>query len=311
MTRSIHAALGFLALPLVLPLVWMCGGCAHSGTTHDPAQARLVTEDIPRFWAAYDSAIDGSEQDLRDALQRGYLDPGTAGVRGFTPHRIQSAEHLARTVRAQRAAYEARRDESLSVESRAPAIRQSFERLRLLYPDAVFPDVYFVIGAMNSGGTATDAGLLIGMEMSVNRPETIAALVTHEAVHYLQSPPLNRRLLEQSIVEGAADFIGEMASGGNINADALAYARANIGALWPEFSGMMRGGDYGTWLYVHDRARLNGRPPDLGYAIGHLICEALYARSADKAEAIRTIVECRDPEAILRESGFEDRAALR
>jgi hypothetical protein len=37
-----------------------------------------------------------------------------------------------------------------------PEIRKGFERLKMIYPDAVFPPVYFVTGRRNSGGTDSD-----------------------------------------------------------------------------------------------------------------------------------------------------------
>lgn len=272
----------------------------------DPDEARFVTEDIPRFWAAYDAAIDGTEAELRDALQTMYLDPGTPGVEGFTPNRIQSAEHLAKVVRAQRPKYEAARANSLAVAAHEPAIREGFRELKRLHPDAVFPDVYFVIGGLNSGGTSTPKGIIMGMEMEVNRPETIVALVTHEAVHYIQEFDRSGEiaLVDQIMIEGFADFVGQMASGGNINAAALEYARAHEAELWRELEPALESKDFKPWLYVRDPAKLNGRPPDVGYAMGYLIAESLYESAADKPAALREIVECRDPRAILARSGY-------
>ncbi len=273
----------------------------------DPDQARFVTEDIPRFWAAFDEAADEGEPALAAALQRLYLDPGTPGVVGFTPHRIESAEHLAKTVLARRAEYEAARANSLALGAQEAAIRAAFHRLQDLYPDAVFPDVYFVIGAMNSGGTSQPMGLIMGMEMSVNQPATIPYLVAHEAVHYQQQFAGDRTLFNQIMIEGCADFIGKLASGGDINQEAADYARAHTRTLWTELRPHLDDEKFGNWLYVRDPAKLDGRPPDLGYAMGHLIAEAFYENAGDKQAAIRTIVECRDPRAILDASGFDQR----
>lgn len=288
--------------------------CAHRAERFEarapvpnPDEARFVTEDIPRFWSAFDSAIDKPEPELAAALQTMYLDPGTPGVEGFTPNRIESAEYLARVVKARRADYDAARANSLAIAPLEPEIRAAFHRLQDLYPDAVFPDVYFVIGALNSGGTSQDMGLLIGMEMSVNQPDTIAYLVTHEAVHYLQKAPNNRNLVNQMIIEGCADYIGALASGGCVNQAALDYARANTADLWRELEPHLNDDKYGNWLYVYNEDKLAGRPPDLGYAMGCLIAEMYYEQAADKQQAIRTLVECRDPRKILDDSGFAER----
>jgi hypothetical protein len=64
---------------------------------------------------------------------------------------------------------------------------------------------------------------------------------------------------------------------------------------------------YGTsvsrWPYEGDQAK--DRPADLEYCIGYKICEAFYRRDIDKGEAVRRILHITDPEAFLRESGYE------
>ncbi len=272
----------------------------------NPDESRFVTEDIPRFWAAFDSAIDGTDEELAHALQTMYLDPATPGVEGFTAHRIRSAEHLAKTVRARRADYEAARANSLAVMDQEPAIRAAFHKFKEIYPDAVFPDAYFVIGAFNSGGTSQPMGIIMGMEMDINQPATIPFIVAHEAVHYQQQFRGERTLIDQVMIEGCADYIGLLASGGTINQRALDYARAHTRELWRDMRDHLDDNQFGTWLYVHDADKLAGRPPDLGYAMGCLIAEAYHQRAADKAKAIAEITECRDPRELLEKSGFAE-----
>jgi hypothetical protein len=45
------------------------------------------------------------------------------------------------------------------------SIRAAFDRLKQLYPEALFLDVYFLIGRLNSRGTTSSDGLLIGVDM--------------------------------------------------------------------------------------------------------------------------------------------------
>jgi len=52
------------------------------------------------------------------------------------------------------------------------AIRRAYHRLADLYPDAGFPPVYFLMGQFTSGGTVSDAGQLIGMEMHARSLDT-------------------------------------------------------------------------------------------------------------------------------------------
>jgi hypothetical protein len=251
----------------------------------DPDSARLITSDIQLFWNAMDNAPGDS---LAIHLQRDYLDRATVGVRDFIPGRIASAEDLAAYVRAHRADYDAVRAANLDVSRAEPAIRAAFRNLKALYPPAVFPDVYFVIGRFNSGGTSTNHGLIIGAEM-YRDPARLPAIVSHELIHFQQHYP-NATLLEHSFMEGSADFLGELISGAQINNDAYRYGMAHEAELWREFSAHFDDREFYPWMYGHPS---NGRPNDLGYFIGYRIAQAYYQRTPDKRQAVRDIITAR------------------
>ncbi len=254
-----------------------------AATPHtDPDSAKLITSDVRLFWQAVDRA---SRDSLAPVLQREYLDRGTVGVRDFIPGRIFSAEDLAAAVRDRRAKYDSVRAANVDVARAEPAIRAAFRRLKAIYPDAVFPDVYFVIGRFNSGGTASKHGLLIGAEM-YRDPSGLPAIVAHELIHYQQHYD-NPTLLEHSFLEGTADFLGEMISGSQINNAAHEYGLAHEHALWQEFKSHFDDRQFYPWMYGRPP---DGRPNDLGYFIGYRIAEAYYNRTADKQHAIRDII---------------------
>jgi hypothetical protein len=202
------------------------------------------------------------------------------------------------------------------------AIRVGFRRLKALYADAVFPDVYFVIGRLNSAGTTSSDGLLIGVEMNgrdestpvdeltsweravTGRIADLPHIVAHELVHIQQSNAggEGRTLLLFSLREGAADFIAELTSGAHTNRAQHAYGNAHEHELWKEFRKDMQGSDLSHWLFQGDRA--TDRPADLGYYIGYKICEAFYRHASDKSEAVRQIIRITDADAFLQESGY-------
>lgn len=175
----------------------------------DPDSARLITSDIARFWDVFDRAPTDS---LEDRLLRDYLNPGTPGLQDFIPGRIVSAADLAMQIRSRRDRYVSARAATLRVREAEPGIRIVYRSLKDLYADAVFPDVYFIIGRFNSAGTASSNGLLIGAEMNSD-PSHLPALVAHELIHFQHAPSGQRTLLAQSFREGAANFLGEMISG--------------------------------------------------------------------------------------------------
>jgi hypothetical protein len=290
-------------------------------TNLDPDAVLLITSDIPSFWRVFDKA---SLKDAADLLQREYLDQGTAGLHDFLKNRIENGQSLAATIAARPRYYAAIRESTLAVDNEPAikdAIRASFRRLKELYPDAVFPDVYFVVGRMNSAGTTSSNGLLIGVEMNARSESTpvdeltpweratigeianLPNIVAHELIHFQQPHGGKATLLRQALGEGGADFMGEMISGGIINKIQRSYGDAHEQALWAEFQEEMRGTDISRWLYQGDRSK--DRPADLGYYVGYKICAEFYRRSADKREAVRRILNITDPEEFLGESGYK------
>lgn len=305
----------------ILLALLLAGPATAQVQSRDPERARLVTEDIPRFWQAFDARQKLGAAAAFDSL---YLKPGTPGLRDWTRLRLKDAATLALTVERADRYYRSARASTLRVAEFTPAIRESFRKLSRLYPEAVFPDVYFLIGRLNSGGTTSEAGLLIGAEMygradqasleglgdwlqQVLRPvEELPGIVAHELVHYQQQVEGNT-LLAQSVREGTADFVGELISGMNINAHVHTWVAASPErerALWLEFEPKMNGTDFSGWFSSDD---LSKRPKDLGYFMGYRIAQSYYERAPDRAAALKDILTARDAAALLARSGYADR----
>lgn len=66
------------------------------------AAAQFTSRDVTRFYQVYDAA---AGRPKAAALQQGYLDGGSEGLRGFIPQRIVSADNLARQVSQRPAEY--------------------------------------------------------------------------------------------------------------------------------------------------------------------------------------------------------------
>lgn len=268
--------------------------------TPDPDAARIVTSDVTLFWEVLDS---GREETLAARLHCDYLRRGTDAVRDLIPMRIVSGERLAETVTTRRERYDAARQSSLTMGEMEPEIRSVFHAMKARYPDAVFPDVYFVVGRLNTGGTVSQRGLLIGAEMYSDH-SGVVPIVAHELVHYQQRPISRgqRTLLAQSIMEGSADFVTELIVGDHINHRAHEYGLPRERELWDEFVQIMHGNDYAGWLYG---SPTDGRPADLGYFIGYRITQAYYARAGADDQALREILNVTDYAAFLQRSGYD------
>lgn len=316
-----------LLLCCLLPL----GACAQSGFGTDPDSARLSTSDLDLFWQAWDEAASAGDSEARARVFRDrYLEAGSPGLQAFTRLRIGDADKLVAAIDRHPRYYASLRARTAALQSRLPEIRETLRRMQALYPEAVFPDVYFLVGRMNSGGTLDGTGLLVGIEMFgrgegapldelgewhravVGEFDNLPVIVAHEWVHFQQRMEIGGQptLLQLAIGEGVADFIAELGAGRHVNGHVHDWAEPRAGELWAEFRQRMHGTDYAGWLYDGSQSP-EGRPADLGYWMGYRIARGYYRRAADKAQAIRDMLRIRDFDAFLEASGVAEEFAGR
>jgi hypothetical protein len=284
-----------------------------SRLNQDPASVVISTADIDRFWHAFDewkTQTGSAPERLASLLQRDYLDGASQGVEDFIPNRIISADALAKRILQEPVYYEQVRLNTERMQSFVPELRQDFVRLKAMYPDAVFPTVYFVIGRRNSGGTDSKNGLIIGAEMFADTGSRIhlsdvVSIVIHELVHYQQQTHATD-LATAVMNEGAADFISELITGHDIDEAAKAYGDSHEEDLWRAFRADVKSNDLKPWLYNGAATNRVG-PPDLGDYEGYKICQSLYEISPDKAAALRTIIAMKDPARLIEQSSYARR----
>jgi hypothetical protein len=292
--------------------------------TVNPEEAKLITSDIANFWYAFDTATpENDDKVFRDE----YLRKGTDGLKEFSRLTIDNLRGFIQSISRHSGYYSSIRKSSLALMSEERNIRFAYRRLKAAYPEALFPPVYFLIGAMNTGGITTKRGIIIGAELYSKTPtspldelnvweqsvagpvERIPLIVAHELVHYQQrfaKSPTN--LLERSMIEGGADFIAELITGALVNVPQHQYGNLHERELWNEFRTVMYGKDFSGWLYngaafTASSAHLE-RPVDLGYYIGYKICQSYYQRAPDKTKAIRDILVIQDFNQFFNASGY-------
>ena len=272
-----------------------------SAITSNPDSAVIVYKDIVNFWKAFDRI----EEEGSRVFEKYYINPGSNGVKHFLDHnRIVNADTLYNTVQRQRKDYLSVREHTLRIEETVPQCRAAYYALKYLYPQAKFPPLYFVIGRFNTGGVSMKEEQIIGAEM--NEPLNIPFLVAHELIHANQNIPYKYRiLLEQCIIEGSADFLGELISGKVASRAPYRYAKGKEAALWKDFLGDMNlseNDDFANWLY--GGVRKDDRPADMGYYIGYTITKAYYEKAVDKKKAVYEILNIQDCREFLRNSSY-------
>jgi hypothetical protein len=310
---------------LLLPVLMLWAGTVLAAGV-DPLTADIDARDALRFANLMkDGAVPTA-----DALQRGYLDGAGPGVKIFTPApRIIDAQRLAKAVAARPDTYRYAIRECLP---QLPALRNDLRAIYLafagLLPERPLPAIDVVFGANSSGGTASNDTQVIGLEVTCppgTTPEqfrtTMRGFFAHETVHTWQDDEtpaaLADLLLSQALREGVADYLATLVTGAIPHLDRDAWARPQEARLWRAFQrdrAAIRGSGGGVDKLVaspHFRrwfancgAAPEGWPCEAGYWVGMRIAEAYLARSADKRGALRELIELRDPDAILKASGY-------
>jgi hypothetical protein len=327
-------------------LISVAASCSHrppstSATTlhASPDSVQLVTTDILRFWKAFDDAAGKDSATRVRIFADEYLAGGSVGLQDFARIKLKGrgkdstvtpAEELAHATTEWPRFYAGIRASSMEVattDTVVTVVRKGLRTLAELYPEGHYPDVYFVIGRLNSAGTASSRGMLIGTEMSSRTSTTpvdeipawvqeftssvsvatLGHIVIHETVHFLQlddGRTCCRNLLHDALVEGGADFLSELATGPWLDSMSYhKYGRAHENEVWREFALVMHDTATSTWIASGSDPKNHGAP-DLGYWVGYRICQSYYERATDKRRAVRDLVLLKDPDRILRESGY-------
>ncbi|WP_428233003.1 DUF2268 domain-containing putative Zn-dependent protease [Flavobacterium sp.] len=271
---------------------------AQNNFSDSPLDAVFETKDSKSFWEAFDKMEKSKQNPFIEYMQK-----GSPGIKGFTENRIINADSLFAVVKKRKIDYELSRNVLDSISFKEKRVRAIYSALKYWYPNAKFPPVYFVYGRFNSGGTSSSEGIIIGTEMLKNL-DGVSGLIAHELIHYQQNIKGKDMLLKWCLLEGGADFIGELISGESIHQFSYQYGAQNQDKLCQEFVTRLKKADYQDWLY--GTSKKDDRPNDLGYWMGYKIIESYFNKQKDKQKAIAEILNIKDPMQFLKQSGFLD-----
>lgn len=286
----------------------------------DPYKAKLITSDVKNFWKAYDLA----KKDTANAInlyKKYYVEPASNGLQDYLGYKIRNLKNFVKSVNTKPAFYGAVRKNTYAVDQQKPQMIQSFVKFKQIYNKAQFPDIYFVIGAFNSGGTSTDAGLLIGLDQSARTEEvpvkelnlwqqnnftnlkSLPNLIAHELIHFNQDGLAgDTTLLAGALTEGMADFIGELISGKTANERLFVWAKGKEKQIWADFEKQMYFEKSRNWIANSDQETAD-KPADLGYWVGYQICKAYYNKSTDKNKAVNDMLNIKNYKEFYEKSG--------
>ena len=290
--------------------------------------AKVISEDADRFAAIFEAS---NGKPSAEALLKGYLEPGTEGVRVFTKGRIKNAEHLAKTIAENPELYRRGIDVCLPIaKEMTDVLRSVYLGLNglLNYPE--LPKVYVVFGAGNSGGTAGEGSQVMGLEVICRISKTeeeirrhFRHVFAHETVHTLQKIPSDKEfiysdyLLLNILAEGGADYIAKLVTGTVRQPKRDAWARQRYEYIRTEFLNdrakiknmtpaeiSKKGSPRFRWVRNAKKAPDEGWPGELGYWVGREIWAGYFEQAEDKEEALKDLLYLRNPQEVLEKSGY-------
>ena len=288
----------------------------------DPLLAKIITKDIHHFWEAYDLS-EKEPNNTREIYKEYYFNKASDGMEDYVGSKISSINYFIKHIESHPKLYSTIRENTLKVDDHRTTIQQSFKNFKAIYPEAKFPDVYFVIGAFTSGGTVSQAGLLIGTnqmsdgenvntqeltfreKMLMNKSKYLPHVVAHELIHFQQNKMKRDTItLGYAIKEGMADFLGELISGDTANRKIFDWTKGKEKQIWADFEKDMYFNRYSNWIANSGSASKDSYP-DLGYWIGYEICKSYYENFNDKKQAIYNMLHIQDYRKFLTDSKWE------
>ncbi|MDG4946640.1 DUF2268 domain-containing protein [Weeksellaceae bacterium KMM 9713] len=277
----------------------------NSRVSKEPRLSKIYTSDIENFYRAFDLAINDTAN-AKNIFKKEYFSKGTKGLKDFYKLYINDLDKFTKFVIRHKEFYSSIRNDISNIDDLKERIYSNFESFKSIYPNAVFPDVYFVIGKFQSNGTISKRGLLIGTEILCRTENTntknwnkdilrisllrkhIPITVSHELVHFNQSKmeDENTTLLAKSMREGSAEFIAELISG-ETDGEYSEFTGKEI-KIWNDFKNDKNKSIWNTWSSWH-KASVN-RPKNAGYWTGYIICKSYYEQVKDKNKAVLDIL---------------------
>ena len=296
--------------------------------TGDPLASKVIDSDVKNFWTAYDLA----KKDTAHAVaiyQKAYIGKATPALEFYYVNKIGSLEKFIQLHNQRKKYYKSIRASTLKAATLKDRYQKSFAALKNIYPNAMFPNIYFVIGRLRSGGTVSKDGLILGIDQAAMSPHAdttelsdwekhnisrladLPYTVAHELIHYQQNGMADdTTLLKGAILEGMADFIGELISGKTSNERLKIFmnSKEKQQRIWNEFKKEMYLNRSNNWI-ANSEQETPDRPADLGYWVGYEICKAYYENAADKQQAIDDMLHIKDYRAFLEKSKLDEKIA--
>jgi hypothetical protein len=292
--------------------------------TTNPKAVKVIDNDVINFWKAYD-LVQKNPTMAEKIYTEHYINNGTMALQFYYLHKIATVNNFVYIHRLKKKYYSSIRSNTFKAAQLKLVFQKSFVKLKNIYPDAIFPPVYFVIGKLNSAGTVSSDGLILAIDQASMSPtadtselntwekhnistfENLPYTVAHELIHYEQNGMASdTTLLAAALKEGMADFMGELISGKTANERLFIFAKGKEKSIWTDFKKEMYLNRAYNWIANSEQETVD-KPADLGYWVGYQICKAYYEQTLDKKKAIYEMLHIQDYKKFLEQSKLDEK----
>lgn len=284
---------------------------APADLSNETTSPIINVSDVGRFYKIYEAS--GGRPTV-DNLQQQYLEVGTPGLKAFAKsHSINGATIAAAMEKNPKLYADAKScaDVLSKVNTRLTAVTQNFAQL---YPEALSLPITIAVGPGNPVGIADATnGVIVNVEslcavktFDADIEDRLVHVTAHEYVHAQQKSSLlenaNPTVLQRALAEGAAEFIGEMVSGGLANPALQNDLNHGDSKIEMGFAFEDDSTDLSHWIFDGSFEQ----PGD-----GYRIVKGYYLHTIDKHAAVREIMRIDDADAFLVKSGWRQGKDLR
>jgi hypothetical protein len=289
-----------------------CAALSSASAQAPPPAIEVQTGDVDRFYRLYDAT---AGRPTAEQLQREYLDPGSPGLRHLLAVRNVNAENIAKATATNPDLYLKARTCLAALPRVRDRLDQVFGRLVELYPQAQRPPVTILVSRGKPMAIAGPGdGVQISLEAICSGPgatffdadidDRLVHVMAHEYIHVQQAKALADKaeptVLERALIEGVAEFVGEVISGGVANTAVFASVKGRELEIETRFAADIDKTDLSAW-FDNTTADDVGQ---LGYWVGYRIARASYLNASDKPAALRRMMQLTDARAFLAASGW-------
>lgn len=285
--------------------------------TNNFSKAKLLQSDVKLFYKSFNLALKDTSN-AATIFKNEYFLKGTVGLQDFFSTKIRDEKVFAKYVLKNKDFYSSIKSTLMNINSLEKEIYKNLGTFKKLYPEAVFPNIYFVIGRQTSNGTVSENGLLIGAEVmsktSLNSSKwkkedldwvlnfsQIPVTISHEIIHFNQTGMEDdKTLLKHSLIEGSAEFLAELIANKTDGEYSKFKGREKV--IWSDFKKEMNQNLYYEWLEDNEPRR----PRNGMYWIGYIICKSYYKSATDKAKAIQEILNIKDSQDFFQKSKADE-----